>query len=192
MTMKTKMLLVGLVAGLAGSAVFAQDMDPDAMHGPRGMGGGMMPDFATLDADGDGFVTPAEVEARAAARFAAADTDASGGLSVAEMVAMAETARLEAQTARMTERLARIDDNADGEVQAAEFAARMPQHEVMFDTFDTDNDGSISQAEFDAGAAQMAEHRGSRDGMGHRGMSHDGMRGDRDGGGWWFWNRDNG
>jgi hypothetical protein len=192
MTMRTTMLLVGLVAGLAGSAVFAQDMDPDAMGGPHGMGAGMMPDFATLDADGDGLVMPAEVEAQAAARFAAADADVSGGLSVAEMVAMAEAARLEAQTARATERLAGIDDNADGEVQAAELAARMPQQEVMFDMFDADNDGSISQAEFDASMGQMAEHRGARDGMGHRGMNHDGMRGDRDGGGWWFWNRSNG
>ena len=124
-----------------------------------------------------------------------------------EMVAMAETARREAQTARMTERLARIDDNADGEVQATELAARLPQQDVMFDLFDTGNDGSISTAEFAAARARMAEHRQNRegpgrdgpdhegmdhDGMGHDGMGHDGMGGDRDGGGWRFWHRDNG
>jgi hypothetical protein len=171
--MKTTFVMAAILATGLGGAAFAQGMDD--------MGPGMMPGFATLDTDGDGQITPAEVEARQAARFAAADADGSGGLSVAEMVAMAEAMRVEALTARMTERVARIDDDADGEVQATEYAARMPAPELMFDRLDTDNSDGISAEEFDAGIAEMAERRGDGD-RGPRGGRHG-----EDGHGWMFW-----
>jgi hypothetical protein len=177
--MKTALASTALMLALLGTQGMAQGMDGMG-HGGQ-MGAGMLPDFATLDADADGQVTSTEVDAHMAARFAAADTDGSGGLSVAEAVAMTEAMRVEAMTARMTERLQRIDDNADGEVQAEEFQARMPQTALLFDHLDTDNSGGISTEEFEEGHAQMNERRGGR---------HDGMRGghhDGDGRGWMFW-----
>lgn len=185
--MKTTFVMAAILATGLGGAAVAQGMDDmgPGMMGGGMMGPGMMPDFATLDADGDGQITPAEVEARHAARFAAADTDGSGGLSVAEMVAMSEAMRVEAMTARMTEHLARIDDDADGEVQAAEFAARMPAPQMMFDRLDADNSDGISAEEFDAGLAEMAERRGEHDRGGPRGGPRDGRHGG-DGHGWMF------
>ncbi len=202
--MKKTIVTAGLMAALLGTAAFAQDtaapadagqemgmghdgmmgMGPDGM-GP-GMGGRMGPgmgmSFALLDTNGDGQVTVEEIEARQAARFAAADADGNGGLSAEEMVAMAETQRLEMLTDAMTERLARIDDNGDGQVQAEEMTARMPNPVMMFDVMDADNDGAITQAEFDAAREQM-DDRGPRGE--HRGERH----GERGGWGWGFWNR---
>jgi hypothetical protein len=173
--------------------VIAADMDDSMGMGPgdgMGMGpmgpmgpmGGMLgalfgADFATLDADGDGAITEADIEARAAARFAQADADGSGGLTAAEMVAMAEIIRQEQMAARLSERLARIDDSADGEIQIEELTARAPSPVHFFDRFDSDNDGAISTAEYEAGKALMAEQAQMRREEG------------RPQGGWGFWNR---
>jgi Ca2+-binding EF-hand superfamily protein len=189
--MKKMLLASGALAMLLSSVALAQTADTPAdepmgmgmgMHdmmggmGP-GMGGGMMggllgSDFATLDADGDGSITEADLAARMAARFAQADADGSGGLTAAEMVAMAEIIRQERMTARLAERLARIDDSGDGEIQMEEMQARAPASVHFFDMFDADNDGAISAEEFAAAEEQMAEMRGDR--------------GRRDG--WGFWN----
>jgi Ca2+-binding EF-hand superfamily protein len=113
-------------------------------------------DFATLDADGDGSITEADLAARMAARFAQADADGSGGLTAAEMVAMAEIIRQEQMAARMAARVAQIDDSADGEIQLEELQARAPAAVHFFDNFDTDNDGAISPDEYAAAQDQMA------------------------------------
>lgn len=197
--MKNMLVAAGVLATLLGSVAIAQtadqpaaaddatesfddmgpgmwhDMDP-GMGGPLGgmLGGFHGVDFAMLDTDGDGEVTEADLAARAAARFAQADADGSGGLTAAEMVAMAEAIRAEQMAARLSERLARIDDSADGEVQLEELQARMPSAVNFFDHFDADNDGAVSAEEFAAAQAQMAEMREDR--------------GPRQG--WGFWNRD--
>ena len=65
------------VAGLTGASA--------ALAKP-GMGAhGARVSFEELDADGNGEVTQAEVEAHRAARFAATDTDGDGKLSAAEI-----------------------------------------------------------------------------------------------------------
>jgi hypothetical protein len=191
--MKT-LLAAGALATLLGTVAIAQmadtpATDADAMGMGAGMGpeggpmggpmGGMLgglfgSDFATLDADGDGQITDADLAARAAARFAQADADGSGGLTATEMVAMAEIIRQEQMAARLAERLARIDDSADGEIQLEELTARAPDPVHFFDRFDTDNDGAVSAEEYAAAQVQMAE------------MRHDGRPRE---GGWGFWNR---
>lgn len=184
------MMVAGLVASVAATAVVAQGMGrADGEPGPEagrgmmlegGMGpGGMMPDFATLDADGDGQVRPEDLTAWAADRFAAADADGDGALSVDEMVAMIETARRAALVEMVTAQVERIDDNADGLVQSGELAERAPRPAAFFDRFDTDNDGVVTQAEFDAARAAMQarmEERGHH-GWGPFGRRHEG--GDR-------------
>lgn len=190
--MKTPLLFAGALALLLGTVAVAQtqetpDDGPMAMDdmgmtgGDRGMrmgpAGGLFgamlgTDFATLDADGDGGITEADLVARAAARFAQADADGSGGLTATEMVAMAEIIRKEQMAARLAQRMARIDDNADGEIQFEELQARAPAGVHFFDMFDADNDGAVSAEEFAAAQERMAE------------MHED--RGPREGGwGWW-------
>jgi hypothetical protein len=182
----TSTLVVGLFASTAGIAV-AQDTatttEPavtpvqaplqgdapvgGALQGGMGPLGGMM-DFATLDADGNGQVTAEEITAAAAARFAAADTDGDGGISAAEMVAAAEAARVERLNARMAQVVERFDDNGDGVIQITELSARVPGPELALDMLDTDGDGAISAAEFDAMRERMGD-RGNGGPMGRPG-----------------------
>jgi Ca2+-binding EF-hand superfamily protein len=147
--MKTKLMTGLVLAAVTLTAGMALARD-----------GGMRPDFATLDLDGDGMVTLAEMQAQPAARFTAADTDADGALSLQELTAQLANGAAD-RAARMLERL---DENGDGLVQSSEMAARATgQMDRMFDRLDADNDGNLTAAEFDA--APM--HGQGRDGHGH-------------------------
>ncbi len=122
--------------------------------------------FDRLDADGNGEVTLAEMQAahaqrrtrggqpdaerqargaeRLQAQFARLDTDGSGGISRAEMDA--------AKGTRAQNRSA----SADGEARAGKRGKRgggMAMHGMLRQA-DTDGDGAISRAEFEAAAAQ--------------------------------------
>lgn len=148
-------------------------------HGPQGgMGGfGSMIDFATLDADGDGLLTQAEIEGAAAAAFAAADTDGDGGLSPDELLAQAQERMAQMMAARGEQMIERFDDNEDGLLQADEIGSRMPDAERMISRLDQDDDGAISQEEFDEAASRMRGHgdgeRGGDRGGFMRGFGHD-------------------
>jgi len=157
------------------------------MGGPMGMGGPLA-DFAAIDADGNGLVTPQEIAAHAAARFAAADSDGDGGLDAVEMAAAIQAARaddLARMAARMAVgRIARVDDNGDGLVQASEMQARMPPLASLFDRVDTDSDGAISTAEAETARAAMLERGGDRRHRGGHGDGHGQGEGRR---GWAAW-----
>lgn len=182
--MKTPLLVSAALAIALGGAAVAQTMMSDDMPG-MGMGEGMGMgailglgplDFATLDTDGDGALTEADLEARIAARFAQADADGSGGLSATEMVAMAEIIRQEQMAARMARALSRVDDSGDGELQLDELQARAPAAVHLFDRVDADNDGAITPEEFTAAQEAMQARMGE-------------MREER---GWGWWHRDGG
>ena len=175
--MKKTFILASVVAGLLSTAAFAQghggphgDM---GMHG-LGIGGPMQMDFAALDANADGMITPEDWTARAEARFTAADTNADGALSSEELVAQIAADRAAREAAHAAAMIAELDANADGVLQAEEFTDAAPTPDRMFDRFDSDADGAISEAEFDAALAEMGP-QGPR-----------GDRGDRHGGGWGF------
>lgn len=169
-----------LIAAGLGSVAIAENtpMQGDMMGGGMMHDGGMMggdmqggpfQNFAEIDADKDGKITPAEIEAFRAARFAAADTNKDGSLSAEEMIAMHEAMRAERQLQRSTQMIAKFDKNADGLLTADE----MPQpgdEGAMFDRLDTDKDGAISQAEADAAKEMMRGHRGHGKGKGFMGM----------------------
>lgn len=137
------------------------------------------PDFAAVDADGDGAVTPAELratgEARRDARFAQIDADGDGMLNRDELLARA-TAQAGARVDRM---IAARDGDDDGLLSAEELAARPTHGEgareegehrrgkrghggghgrhhggdrsaAMFERADTDGDGSLSPEEWTA------------------------------------------
>jgi Ca2+-binding EF-hand superfamily protein len=176
-------LALGLVAGVAEARGWGEDR-------MGGMGGGMpqmLPGFADMDADKDGKVTRAEIDAIRAERQKAMDPDGDGFVTLEEMTAHAADsakARAEAMVDRM---FARADTDKDGKLSAAEALASPMAGgrgtDRMFDRLDRDSDGAISQAEYDAAAERMAKgDRGRGEGRGHgkgegrghgHGMSHD-------------------
>jgi len=163
--MKTRIVLgtAALATVLAtgfGTAVLADR----GGQGP-GRGGFDIGLFDAIDADKDGRITQAEIDAHRAARVAAVDADSDGKISLDELKAaeMARmTARVEERAARM---LARMDSDGDGFLTAAEMATP-PMPARMLDRLDTDGDGAISRAEAEAARNRMAERGGDRD---HRG-----------------------
>lgn len=95
--------------------------------------------FTELDADKDGLVTGEEIEAAHAERFKKMDGDGDGSVDARELVEYHMLRRAE-------RRIARMDKNNDGVLQADE----MPQRRGMM-RFDLDNNGSVSRAEIELG-----------------------------------------
>lgn len=124
--------------------------------------GGQRPSFTELDANSDGQITLAELQARGAGRFAQADADGNGEISRAEMIAQSK-GRAEARVDRM---IARLDTDGNGALSQAELQSGRrgggDRAERMFDRIDADNSGGISQAEFDAVKGKMGKKRGQR------------------------------
>ena len=127
--------------------------------GPGGPRGTERPSFQTLDADGDGQITLAEIEARGAAHFEGADTDGNGLLDLAELEA--HTQKQAAKRAAMM--IKRFDNDGDGALSVAELPKPGKRAGKMFSHFDTDGSGGISQKEFAAASEKMKGHR-----MGHK------------------------
>lgn len=149
-------LVIGLGAGVAGMAM-AHRAGPEPVS------------FETLDANADGKVTQAEMDAHKTARFTKSDTNGDGKLSPEEMLATANTkagARMERRVEKMIQRM---DTDKDGMLSVTEMQG-MSRGKDMFKHLDADNNGAISAEEFEAGKGR----RGMRDGK-HRGM--DGERG---------------
>ena len=121
--------------------------------------------FEELDADGDGVLTEAEMQAHRAARFAAMDTDGNGSLSATELTAAAEQ-RKSKRADRMIER---VDADGDGEVSRKELASLGQRKGGRgFEQLDADGDGTVTKAEFEAAKekrrAQMQKRRQQHDG----------------------------
>ena len=174
----------------------ALDLMAGMGHDRAGMIGPAAFDVAVLDADKDGSVTKAELDAYRAARTAEIDATGDGFLSPEELAAMqirAFTARAEDMAAKM---VAMMDTDNDGKLSAAEMAAR-PGPEMIFDKIDADANGAVTQAEVDAAKASMivragdrgGKHGGGKHGGGHRGGGDGGdddRNGEGDGWGNWF------
>lgn len=155
--MKTTFLIAAMAAGLMLPA-----LDASAQQA-RGK-----PDFATLDANGDGALTMAELEAHGQGRFAAADTDSDGVLTREELAAAAE-----GRAAQAVERmLSRLDTNGDGNISQDELPDRSDRVGQMFTRADTNEDGTLSAEEFEDARPARGEGRGHggrhRDGHGPR------------------------
>jgi hypothetical protein len=121
-----------------------------------------MPAFEEVDANGDGKLTPGEIDAHRTARAAALDANGDGKISLEELTA-AEAAKATERAQRM---MAARDADGDGVLTAAELMLP-PVPDRMFEHMDADGDGAISKDEIEAARAQMAEGRGDR--MGRHG-----------------------
>ena len=109
---------------------------------PRGRGGrgGMMRLFEEADADGNGAVTQAEIDAWRAAQVERADTDADGGLSLEEF----QTIWQERARPRMVDAFQNLDEDGDGRITDAELDDRFGR---IVARLDRDGDGALSPAD---------------------------------------------
>lgn len=155
-----KLTLALSTAALAFSgAAFAQSA-PDMQRGPQGdMTRAQAQQraeamFARMDANNDGMVNEADQAARKTAMFDRLDANKDGSITKAEM-ASAHAARADKQEGRRAQRAA--DRPAMTDAQKAE------RRDAMFARIDTDGNGAVSRAEFDA----MQGMRGGK--MGKRG-----------------------
>ena len=154
--------------GMAGDDMenhMANDMG-GAMGGRMG-GDGVGPmaafDFAAIDTNKDGKLTPQEMDAWRAAQAAALDADGDGLISADELTQKHMQA-MQARAADMATRMIeRRDTDGDGKLSAVEMATP-PMPERLFERMDTDNDGALSEAEIDAAKERMTEMRGNRRG----------------------------
>lgn len=108
--------------------------------------------FETLDADGSGDVTIAEMQSAGSARFEEADANGDGFLS-ADEITQKDSERAAKRVARMIEKR---DANGDGQLSLEEMRPDDERVAKRFARLDADGNGAISQEEFDA----MKKHRG--------------------------------
>jgi len=166
-------LAVALVAGMA------QARGPGEGHGAHGGNmQQMMPDFGTLDTDGDGKVTKAEIDARRLDRQKAMDPDADGFITLEEMKSHAAAQAKQRAEAMVDRMFAGLDTDKDGKLSAAE-AMSGPMAggrgmDRMFDRLDRDGDGAISQAEYDRMGERMQRMGDRKRGEGMRGEGRHG------------------
>lgn len=107
--------------------------------------------FEKLDADGDGIVTAAEMDARRADFINDADANGDGGVSEDEFRAHRQARRAERRAKKNP------DTNGDGLVDRSEFLAAA---EKRFDRLDKDGDGVIREDE--RRSRRGRHHRGDR------------------------------
>ncbi len=110
--------------------------------------------FQELDADGNGEITKAELEAHRNQRFTAADSDGDGKLSVEEMQNAAQ-AKAADRTNKMFEK---YDANQDGFLSEDELP-KPRRGAKMFDRIDADGNGSISEQEYADAKDKMGRHK---------------------------------
>ena len=166
--------------GPMGMGGMRRDHGPMA-RGAMGMGAAMAKlNFADLDANKDGTITPDEVKAYQEARIKAVDTNNDGFISVDEFVSsrMANMApMIQAHAAKM---VAAVDLNGDGKISIEELA--VAPMSMMFAHFPANADGSITKAEYDRAQERMhMMHNGQRGEM----RGHMQQQGGKGHGGWW-------
>jgi len=116
--MKTTYLIAGVLAVSLGAGI--------ASVAVANQGGHNRPSFEMLDADKDGKLTQAELDAHKAQEFAKADVNADGMLSSEEMLARAKAQQGERMANRVNMMIERMDTDKDGMLSASEMQA-MPR-----------------------------------------------------------------
>lgn len=119
--------------------------------------------FSKADANGDGKLSPAEVENAMpylSGRFASIDTDKDGQLSRAELNAWKKTHRAERQ-AKAAERFKHADTDGDGAINRAEAEKHAPRLAKKFDQIDGNQDGKLTPDELRAYRETKRSHKGN-------------------------------
>jgi len=160
---KSAIAAIAVIGALLGTAALAQKGEM-GMGGPGEGRGAMLTEmFDTMDADKDGKLTYAEMEAHRKAEFAAADTNGDGVLSPEELSARA-LARFQEKLGERTQgMLDTMDNDGNGSLSEAEMGEGPGMRN--FARIDADNDGFVTRDEIQAG---MKHHkkRGHGWGMG--------------------------
>lgn len=163
---KSAIAALAVIGALMGSAALAEKggMGMGGMGGPGEGRGAMLTEmFDTIDADKDGKLSYAELEAHRKAEFDAADTNKDGVLSADELSARA-LARFQEKLAERTQAmLDNMDNDGNGSLSEAEMGEGPGMRN--FARIDADNDGFVTRDEIQAG---MKHHkkRGHGWGMG--------------------------
>lgn len=160
---KTTLVAVALMGALLGGAAIAEQGEMGmGMGGPGEGRGAMLAEmFDTIDADKDGKITYAEMEAHRKAEFDAADTNKDGTLSADELSARA-LARFQEKLADRTQAmLDNMDNDGNGSLSQDELGEGPGMRN--FARIDADNDGAITKDEIQAG---MQHHKKRGWGMG--------------------------
>lgn len=116
--------------------------------------------FEELDANGDGQITEAEMQAHMQARFDTADTDGDGKLSRDELSARMEARQAERRAKRLDWMFENRDADGDGALTMEEM--RAGRAERMFARIDADGDGAISREEFEEMSEKGRHRHGKR------------------------------
>ena len=140
---------------LLGLAVLPLVGAPADAHGKRGGGDGW---FDAMDANGDGKVTGAEIEAHRQARFAAADSNGDGTLSAEELAKASEQAGKDRRSRGLARMIERLDTNGDGSLSAQELAASDRMGSAM-ERLDANGDGAIEREELAERGRGFGRHR---------------------------------
>lgn len=164
----TAVAALALVGALVGGAVLAEQGEM-GMGGPGGPGkdrGAMLGEmFDSMDADKDGKLTYAEMEAHRKAEFAAADTNGDGALSADELSARALVRFQEKLAERTQAMLDNMDNDGNGSLSEDEMGEGPGMRN--FARLDADNDGAITKEEIQAGMKHRKKHgHGMGEGMG--------------------------
>ncbi len=133
--------------------------------------------FARMDANDDGVLNEADREAHRNERFDRLDTDGDGSLSREEFFAKhgrmhgddgkdGKNHRMGKRGDRHGKMMEKADSDNDGSVSSAEFTTAML---TRFDEADADNDGTVTKEErrsaWKSKREQWKQHRGAQDGV---------------------------
>lgn len=158
---KSAIAALAVIGALMGSAALAE-RGGMGMGGPGEGRGAMLTEmFDTIDADKDGKLSYAELEAHRKAEFDAADTNKDGALSADELSARA-LARFQEKLAERTQgMLDNLDNDGNGSLSEDEMGEGPGMRN--FARIDADNDGFVTKEEIQAG---MQHHKKRGHGMG--------------------------
>lgn len=144
-----------VISALTVLAIAGTTLSASAHEGGKRGHQGPRVEFSDLDANADGQLTAAELDAHAAARFAEADTNGDGVLNAEELAARSDREVSERMEKRIAKMIEKMDANDDGGLSLDEMQRR--DSAEMIAKLDTNEDGTVSAEEFE-------ERKGDRKG----------------------------
>ncbi len=147
--MKNIVMMTSLMVAIAAGATVAAGKE----HGHGGPGRHIS--FDNVDTNKDGKLTQAEMEAHMEARFNETDADNNGLVSPEELSARMAEKQSKRIDKRVRHMMDRKDANEDGQLSKEEMKPRFMAK--MLKRADTDGDGALSKAEFEAVKAKHAK-----------------------------------